>query len=119
MTHGVSLTPLRMGRMNKATHSLQTVPSTYSFSPSFSSPPPKQTSVLDSSVLKTRVQLSKRRRRRAPISHLLRRSQFSESESRSPLEEESHSMWMFKDSTGMPVCLEADPHSALSRKAIH
>lgn len=58
-----------------------------------------QTSVLDSSVLKTRVQLSKRGRRRAPISHALRRSQFSESESRSPLEEESHSMWMFKDST--------------------
>ncbi|EDL19952.1 RIKEN cDNA 2900026A02, isoform CRA_b [Mus musculus] len=59
-----------------------------------------QTSVLDSSALKTRVQLSKRSRRRAPISHSLRRSQFSESESRSPLEEESHSTWMFKDSTG-------------------
>lgn len=58
-----------------------------------------QTSVLDSSALKTRVQLSKRSRRRAPISHSLRRSQFSESESRSPLEEESHSAWMFKDST--------------------
>lgn len=58
-----------------------------------------QTSVLDSSALKTRVQLSKRSRRRAPISHSLRRSQFSESESRSPLEEESHSTWMFKDST--------------------
>ncbi|KAL6067671.1 hypothetical protein STEG23_031475, partial [Scotinomys teguina] len=58
-----------------------------------------QTSVLDSSALKTRVQLSKRSRRRAPISHSLRRSQFSESESRSPLEEGSHSTWMFKDST--------------------
>ncbi|XP_029332753.1 uncharacterized protein KIAA1671 homolog isoform X2 [Mus caroli] len=58
-----------------------------------------QTSVLDSSALKTRVQLSKRSRRRAPISHSLRRSQFSESDSRSPLEEESHSTWMFKDST--------------------
>ncbi|XP_012975222.1 uncharacterized protein KIAA1671 homolog isoform X1 [Mesocricetus auratus] len=58
-----------------------------------------QTSVLDSSALKTRVQLSKRSRRRAPISHALRRSQFSESESRFPLEEESHSTWMFKDST--------------------
>ncbi|CAH6778732.1 2900026A02Rik [Phodopus roborovskii] len=58
-----------------------------------------QTSVLDSSALKTRVQLSKRSRRRAPISHSLRRSQFSESESWSPLEEESHSTWMFKDST--------------------
>ncbi|XP_067556521.1 uncharacterized protein KIAA1671 homolog isoform X1 [Pseudorca crassidens] len=58
-----------------------------------------QTSVLDSSALKTRVQLSKRSRRRAPISHSLRRSRVSESESRSPLEEEANSMWMFKDST--------------------
>ncbi|KAM5187522.1 uncharacterized protein KIAA1671 homolog isoform 1-T4 [Callospermophilus lateralis] len=58
-----------------------------------------QTSVLDSSALKTRVQLSKRSRRRAPISHSLRRSQFSKSESQSPLEEEIDSMWMFKDST--------------------
>ncbi|KAM6155534.1 uncharacterized protein KIAA1671-like isoform 2-T2 [Rhynchocyon petersi] len=56
-----------------------------------------QTSVLDSSALKTRVQLSKRSRRRAPIS--LRRSRLSESESRSPLEDEVDSMWMFKDST--------------------
>ncbi|KAM5200100.1 uncharacterized protein KIAA1671 homolog isoform 2-T4 [Hipposideros larvatus] len=58
-----------------------------------------QTSVLDSSALKTRVQLSKRSRRRAPISHSLRRSRVSESESRSPLEEEADSTWMFKDST--------------------
>ncbi|XP_064128601.1 uncharacterized protein KIAA1671 homolog isoform X3 [Loxodonta africana] len=58
-----------------------------------------QTSVLDSSALKTRVQLSKRSRRRAPISHSLRRSRLSESESRSPLEEELDSTWMFKDST--------------------
>ncbi|XP_036077432.1 uncharacterized protein KIAA1671 homolog isoform X2 [Rousettus aegyptiacus] len=58
-----------------------------------------QTSVLDSSALKTRVQLSKRSRRRAPISHTLRRSRVSESESRSPLEEEADSTWMFKDST--------------------
>ncbi|KAM5311053.1 uncharacterized protein KIAA1671 homolog isoform 2-T4 [Glossophaga mutica] len=58
-----------------------------------------QTSVLDSSALKTRVQLSKRSRRRAPISHSLRRSRLSESESRSPLEEEASSTWMFKDST--------------------
>ncbi|XP_053525599.1 uncharacterized protein KIAA1671 homolog isoform X2 [Artibeus jamaicensis] len=58
-----------------------------------------QTSVLDSSALKTRVQLSKRSRRRAPISHSLRRSRLSESESRSPLEEEADSTWMFKDST--------------------
>ncbi|XP_075389843.1 uncharacterized protein KIAA1671 homolog isoform X2 [Tenrec ecaudatus] len=57
------------------------------------------TSVLDSSALKTRVQLSKRSRRRAPISHSLRRSRLSESESRSPLEEEVDSTWMFKDST--------------------
>ncbi|XP_045743394.1 uncharacterized protein KIAA1671 homolog isoform X6 [Mirounga angustirostris] len=58
-----------------------------------------QTSVLDSSALKTRVQLSKRSRRRAPISHSLRRSRVSESESRSPLEEEADNVWMFKDST--------------------
>ncbi|XP_006762179.1 PREDICTED: uncharacterized protein KIAA1671 homolog, partial [Myotis davidii] len=58
-----------------------------------------QTSVLDSSALKTRVQLSKRSRRRAPISHSLRRSRVSESESRSPLEEEDDTIWMFKDST--------------------
>ncbi|XP_006869354.1 PREDICTED: uncharacterized protein KIAA1671 homolog [Chrysochloris asiatica] len=58
-----------------------------------------QTSVLDSSALKTRVQLNKRSRRRAPISHSHRRSRLSESESRSPLEEEVDSMWMFKDST--------------------
>ncbi|XP_044937418.1 uncharacterized protein KIAA1671 homolog isoform X4 [Mustela nigripes] len=58
-----------------------------------------QTSVLDSSALKTRVQLSKRSRRRAPISHSLRRSRVSESESKSPLEEEADSAWMFKDST--------------------
>ncbi|XP_023567603.1 uncharacterized protein KIAA1671 homolog isoform X3 [Octodon degus] len=58
-----------------------------------------QTSVLDSSALKSRVQLSKRSRRRGPISHSLRRSQFSESESRSALEEEDNSTWMFKDST--------------------
>ncbi|KAM7051003.1 uncharacterized protein KIAA1671 homolog isoform 4-T5 [Molossus nigricans] len=58
-----------------------------------------QTTVLDSSALKTRVQLSKRSRRRPPISHCLRRSRVGESESRSPLEEEDNSMWMFKDST--------------------
>ncbi|XP_027980495.1 uncharacterized protein KIAA1671 homolog [Eumetopias jubatus] len=58
-----------------------------------------QTSVLDSSALKTRVQLSKRSRRRAPISHSLRRSRVSESESRCPLEEEADNVWMFKDST--------------------
>uniref|UniRef100_A0A250XZS6 Uncharacterized protein KIAA1671 n=1 Tax=Castor canadensis TaxID=51338 RepID=A0A250XZS6_CASCN len=51
-----------------------------------------QTSVLDSSALKTRVQLRKRSHRRAPISHALRRS-------RGPLEEEVDSAWMFKDST--------------------
>ncbi|KAK1328419.1 hypothetical protein QTO34_011992 [Cnephaeus nilssonii] len=53
----------------------------------------------DSSALKTRVQLSKKSRRRAPISHSLRRSRVSESESRSPVEEEDDTMWMFKDST--------------------
>lgn len=65
-------------------------------------PPPQQTSVLDSSALKTRVQLSKRSRRRAPLSHPRRRSRVSESESRSPLEEEADSAWMFRDSTGTP-----------------
>ncbi|XP_004690720.1 PREDICTED: uncharacterized protein KIAA1671 homolog [Condylura cristata] len=55
-----------------------------------------QTSVLDSSVLKTRVQLSKRNRRRAPIA--LRRSRTIDVESRSP-SEEADSVWMFKDST--------------------
>ncbi|XP_039081294.1 uncharacterized protein KIAA1671 homolog isoform X2 [Hyaena hyaena] len=58
-----------------------------------------QTSVLDSSALKTRVQLSKRSRRRAPSSHSLRRSRVSQSESRSPLEAEADNAWMFKDST--------------------
>ncbi|XP_029777962.1 uncharacterized protein KIAA1671 homolog [Suricata suricatta] len=58
-----------------------------------------QTSVLDSSALKTRVQLSKRSRRRAPSSHSLRRSRVSQSESGSPLEEEADNGWMFKDST--------------------
>lgn len=65
--------------------------------------PLQQTSILDSSALKTRVQLSKRCRRRAPLSHNLRRSQFSQSESCSPLEEETDNVWMFKDSTGMAV----------------
>uniref|UniRef100_A0A8B9FN70 Tankyrase 1-binding protein C-terminal domain-containing protein n=1 Tax=Amazona collaria TaxID=241587 RepID=A0A8B9FN70_9PSIT len=58
-----------------------------------------QTTVLDSSALKTRVQLSKKRRRRAPISHSLRRSRGLEFESRFSLTEEPDSTWMFKDST--------------------
>ncbi|KAM4827381.1 uncharacterized protein KIAA1671 homolog [Thomomys bottae] len=54
-----------------------------------------QTSVLDSSALKTRAQLSKRNRRRAPtLSHNLRSRSGPGEE-----EEEAQSMWMFKDST--------------------
>ncbi|XP_013375860.1 PREDICTED: uncharacterized protein KIAA1671 homolog isoform X3 [Chinchilla lanigera] len=76
-----------------------------------------QTSVLDSSALKSRVQLSKRSRRRGPISHSLRRSRFSESESRSPLEEENDNTWMFKDSTEekLPRREDSDEEEAPSR----
>ncbi|KAK2522874.1 Kiaa1671 [Columba guinea] len=58
-----------------------------------------QTTVLDSSALKTRVQLSKKRRRRAPVSHSLRRSRGLEFENRFSLTEEPDNTWMFKDST--------------------
>lgn len=59
-----------------------------------------QTSVLDSSALKTRVQLSKRsRRQRTPISHAHRRSRLSEADAMTPWEEEVDSAWMFRDST--------------------
>ncbi|XP_072735729.1 uncharacterized protein KIAA1671 homolog isoform X1 [Ciconia boyciana] len=58
-----------------------------------------QTTILDSSALKTRVQLSKKRRRRAPISHSLRRSRGLEFENRFSLMEEPDNTWMFKDST--------------------
>ncbi|KAM5238143.1 uncharacterized protein KIAA1671 homolog isoform 2-T2 [Ctenodactylus gundi] len=64
-----------------------------------------QTSVLDSSALKTRVQLSKRSRRRGPTSHSLRhnRRRGSQTGSRAPPggeeEEAAVSAWMFKDST--------------------
>ncbi|XP_068019392.1 uncharacterized protein KIAA1671 homolog isoform X1 [Melanerpes formicivorus] len=58
-----------------------------------------QTAVLDSSALKTRVQLSKKRRRRVPVSHSLRRSRGLEFESRFSLTEEPDNAWMFKDST--------------------
>ncbi|XP_075754983.1 uncharacterized protein KIAA1671 homolog isoform X3 [Pelodiscus sinensis] len=59
-----------------------------------------QTSVLDSSALKSRVQLSKRIRHRAPSSHSLRRSRQIESENKFSVVEETDSTWMFKDSTG-------------------
>ncbi|XP_012869736.1 PREDICTED: uncharacterized protein KIAA1671 homolog [Dipodomys ordii] len=60
---------------------------------------PQQTSVLDSSALKTRVQLSKRSRRRAPtLGHALR-SRSGEAGVPTPVEEEADSLWMFKDST--------------------
>ncbi|KAM6318153.1 uncharacterized protein KIAA1671 homolog [Podargus strigoides] len=58
-----------------------------------------QTTVLDSTALKTRVQLSKKRRRRAPVSHSLRRSRGLEFENRFSLTEEPDNAWMFKDST--------------------
>ncbi|KAL9834484.1 uncharacterized protein KIAA1671 homolog isoform 1-T3 [Geothlypis trichas] len=57
------------------------------------------TDVLDSSALKTRVQLSKKRRCRAPASHSLRRSRGLDLENRFSLTEESENGWMFKDST--------------------
>ncbi|KAJ7421618.1 hypothetical protein BTVI_17480 [Pitangus sulphuratus] len=57
------------------------------------------TAVLDSSALKTRVQLSKKRRRRNPTSHSLRRSRGLEFENRFSLVEEPDNAWMFKDST--------------------
>nr|XP_014432585.1 uncharacterized protein KIAA1671 homolog isoform X1 [Pelodiscus sinensis]XP_025044061.1 uncharacterized protein KIAA1671 homolog isoform X1 [Pelodiscus sinensis] len=62
-----------------------------------------QTSVLDSSALKSRVQLSKRIRHRAPSSHSLRRSRQIESENKFSVVEETDSTWMFKDSTGFPL----------------
>ncbi|XP_065760997.1 uncharacterized protein KIAA1671 homolog isoform X2 [Muntiacus reevesi] len=58
-----------------------------------------QTSVLDSSALKTRVQLGKSSRRRAPTARSLRRSRTSEPDGRSAWEEEPDSAWMFRDST--------------------
>ncbi|XP_071619241.1 uncharacterized protein KIAA1671 homolog isoform X5 [Heliangelus exortis] len=58
-----------------------------------------QTTVLDSSALKNRVQLSKKRRRRAPGPTSLRRSRGLELENRFSLTEEPDSTWMFKDST--------------------
>ncbi|XP_064377936.1 uncharacterized protein KIAA1671 homolog [Dromaius novaehollandiae] len=57
-----------------------------------------QTTILDSSALKTRAQLSKKRRHRAPISHSLRRSRGTEFENKFSLEDPDSS-WMFKDST--------------------
>ncbi|XP_055002798.1 uncharacterized protein KIAA1671 homolog isoform X2 [Sorex araneus] len=58
-----------------------------------------QTSVLDSSALKTRVQLSKRSRRRAPTSHGARRGRPGHAPTLEPCEEAADSVWMFKDST--------------------
>ncbi|XP_030316720.1 uncharacterized protein KIAA1671 homolog isoform X2 [Calypte anna] len=58
-----------------------------------------QTTVLDSSALKNRVQLSKKRRRRAPGPTSLRRSRGLELENRFSLTEEPDNTWMFKDST--------------------
>nr|XP_056715117.1 uncharacterized protein KIAA1671 homolog [Euleptes europaea] len=60
----------------------------------------EQTAVLDSSILKTRVQLSKRRRQhRTPISHVLRRSSGGEAIQQLSGMEEAGGSWMSKDST--------------------
>uniref|UniRef100_A0A8C5XAC7 Tankyrase 1-binding protein C-terminal domain-containing protein n=1 Tax=Malurus cyaneus samueli TaxID=2593467 RepID=A0A8C5XAC7_9PASS len=69
------------------------------------------TAVLDSSALKTRVQLSKKRRCRAPASHSQRRSRGLDLENRFSLTEEPDNAWMFKDSTGNPSAtwLLSDP----------
>nr|XP_034990137.1 uncharacterized protein KIAA1671 homolog isoform X2 [Zootoca vivipara] len=88
----------------------------------------EQTPVLDSSLLKTRVQLSKRRRQhRAPISHSLRRSTGEDTEQRLSVTEEADSTWLFKDSTensakkedsgeeGNPQPTERSPVSQLQR----
>ncbi|XP_077773869.1 uncharacterized protein KIAA1671 homolog isoform X8 [Podarcis muralis] len=89
----------------------------------------EQTPVLDSSVLKTRVQLSKRRRQhRAPISHSLRRSTGGDTEQRLSVTEEADSTWLFKGSTaensakkedsgedGNPQPTERSPISQLQR----
>ncbi|XP_033026136.1 uncharacterized protein KIAA1671 homolog isoform X2 [Lacerta agilis] len=88
----------------------------------------EQTPVLDSSVLKTRVQLSKRRRQhRAPISHSLRRSTGGDTEQRLSVTEEADSTCLFKDSTensakkedsgeeGHPQPSERSPVSQLQR----
>uniref|UniRef100_A0ACB8FZE6 Uncharacterized protein n=1 Tax=Sphaerodactylus townsendi TaxID=933632 RepID=A0ACB8FZE6_9SAUR len=81
----------------------------------------EQTAVLDSSILKTRVQLSKRRRQhRAPISHVLRRSSGGVTEQQPPTTEETGSDWMFKDSTEKATKpegpdTEGKPHSPSER----
>jgi hypothetical protein len=95
-------------RLSKAAHTLPSTGRPFDFLPL---PPhaPQQTSVLDSSALKTRVQLRKRSHRRAPISHALRRS-------RGPLEEEVDSAWMFKDSTGTARVRPASAPPGSSRR---
>ncbi|XP_029475045.1 uncharacterized protein KIAA1671 homolog isoform X2 [Rhinatrema bivittatum] len=58
-----------------------------------------QTSVLDSSALKNRVQLSRRSQRRAPASYSQRRSRVLLPDKQLTIMEDSDSTWMFKDST--------------------
>ncbi|XP_069475485.1 uncharacterized protein KIAA1671 homolog [Ambystoma mexicanum] len=62
---------------------------------SFMDPP----SVLDSSALKNRVQLSRRSHRRAPTLQTQRKSKSLLSESKFAVIEETDSTWMFKDTT--------------------
>ncbi|XP_030075989.1 uncharacterized protein KIAA1671 homolog isoform X2 [Microcaecilia unicolor] len=57
-----------------------------------------QTSVLDSSALKNRVQLSRRSQRRAPTYHSQRRSKVLQ-DKQLTIQEDTDSTWMFKDST--------------------
>ncbi|XP_069070815.1 uncharacterized protein KIAA1671 homolog isoform X4 [Pleurodeles waltl] len=58
-----------------------------------------QPSVLDSSALKNRVQLSRKSHRRAPTLQTQRRSKARLSESQFAVIEETDSNWMFKDTT--------------------
>ncbi|XP_054852019.1 uncharacterized protein KIAA1671 homolog isoform X3 [Eublepharis macularius] len=79
----------------------------------------EHTTVLDSSILKTRVQLSKRRRQhRAPISHLLRRSSEVDAQPRLSVTEEAGSAWMFKDSTA-PEEKSAKPEDSEEEGKLH
>ncbi|CAI9533487.1 unnamed protein product [Staurois parvus] len=59
---------------------------------------PQQTSVLDSTALKNRVQLSRKSQRRAP-SQLQRRSRLLQSSSQLAVIEDTDNLWMYSDST--------------------
>lgn len=61
---------------------------------------PQQTSVLDSTALKNRVQLSRKSQRRAP-SQLQRRSRLLQSSSQLAVIEDTDNLWMYSDTTGI------------------